>query len=226
MPGNSNVYALLVGIDAYQSPVPALRGCRNDIDTFGELLSARGPGDTIHIRTLLDEQATRAGVIAGFREHLAQAGEDDAALFYYSGHGSQEPAPEQWWHLEPDHLDETLVLYDSRAEGQWDLADKELAALIAEVAANHPHVVVVPQPTGVSGCPLTSCSTLVTLRPIRGRRIGQPWGTAVGRCRRPTTCSCQGAAPTKPRRRSSLTGGTGVLCQRRSKPRCALPAVG
>ncbi|MCD5341536.1 caspase family protein [Arthrobacter sp. AK04] len=143
MPGNSNVYALLVGIDAYQSPVPALRGCRNDIDTFGELLSARGPGDTIHIRTLLNEQATRAAVIAGFREHLAQAGEDDAALFYYSGHGSQEPAPEQWWHLEPDHLDETLVLYDSRAEGQWDLADKELAALIAEVAANHPHVVVV-----------------------------------------------------------------------------------
>lgn len=143
MTGTSTVYALLVGIDAYQSPVPALQGCHNDIDTVGELLATRVPGDTLNIRTLLDDQATRAAVIAGFREHLTQAKEGDVALFYYSGHGSQEPAPEEWWHLEPDHLDETLVLYDSRTAGQWDLADKELAALIAGVADNRPHVLVV-----------------------------------------------------------------------------------
>ena len=82
-------------------------------------------------------------MIAGFREHLALAGEGDVALFYYSGHGSQEPAPEVWWHLEPDRLDETLVLHDSRTPGQWDLADKELSVLIAEVAASNPHVVIV-----------------------------------------------------------------------------------
>ncbi|GAA3688440.1 hypothetical protein GCM10023081_27230 [Arthrobacter ginkgonis] len=139
----SNIYALLVGIDAYQSPVPALRGCRNDIDAFGELLATRASEDTLHVRALLDGQATRAAVLAGFREHLAQAKKDDVALFYYSGHGSQEPAPQEWWHLEPDHLDETLVLYDSRLAGQWDLADKELAALIAEVAAKGPHVLIV-----------------------------------------------------------------------------------
>ncbi|HET8989353.1 MAG TPA: caspase family protein [Humibacillus sp.] len=140
-----NVYALLVGIDAYPAPVPALSGCRNDIEAVEALLTARvtGTGHALHVRSLTDEEATRAAVIDGFREHLAQATSDDVAFFYYSGHGSQEPAPPEWWHLEPDHLDETLVLHDSRTEGQWDLADKELSVLIAEVAASDPHIVIV-----------------------------------------------------------------------------------
>ncbi len=64
-------------------------------------------------------------------------------LFYYSGHGSQERTPPEFWHLEPDRLDETLVCYDSRLPGNYDLADKELAKLIAHVARNNPHVVVI-----------------------------------------------------------------------------------
>ena len=140
-----NVYALLVGIDAYQAPVPALRGCRNDVAAVATLLDQRisDEGDALHVLSLLDQDATRAAVIAGFREHLGQAEEGDVVLFYYSGHGSQEAAPEEFWHLEPDKLDETMVLYDSRQAGQWDLADKELAALLSEVAAKEPHVLVV-----------------------------------------------------------------------------------
>jgi hypothetical protein len=60
---------------------------------------------------------TRQAVIDAFRQHLGRAVEGDVALFYYSGHGSQEKAPPEFWHLEPDHLDETLVLYDSRVAG-------------------------------------------------------------------------------------------------------------
>jgi hypothetical protein len=44
--------------------------------------------------------------------------------------------------MEPDRLNETLVLYDSRSEGSWDLADKELATLIDGVAVGGAHVVV------------------------------------------------------------------------------------
>ncbi|MBV9786917.1 MAG: caspase family protein, partial [Chloroflexi bacterium] len=40
-------------------------------------------------------------------------------------------------------LDETLVCYDSRQSGRYDLADKELSKLIAELAANEPQIVVV-----------------------------------------------------------------------------------
>jgi hypothetical protein len=51
--------------------------------------------------------------------------------------------PKNSGHIEPDHLDETLVCYDSRTDGSWDLADKELAKLIAEVAEKNPHIVVI-----------------------------------------------------------------------------------
>ena len=70
---------------------------------------------------LLDGDATRAAVVDGFRTHLTQAGPDDTVLFYYSGHGSQEYAPPEFWAVEPDHLDETLVCFDSRQPDQWDL---------------------------------------------------------------------------------------------------------
>ncbi|MCP4399129.1 MAG: caspase family protein [bacterium] len=60
-----------------------------------------------------------------------------------SGHGSQEQAPPEFWHLEPDHLNETLVCWDSRNPGGWDLADKELATLIAAVAEKSPHIAVI-----------------------------------------------------------------------------------
>ncbi len=36
-----SIYALLVGIDNYPSPIPKLRGCVNDIDAFAAYLSRR-----------------------------------------------------------------------------------------------------------------------------------------------------------------------------------------
>jgi hypothetical protein len=140
-----NVYALLVGIDRYAGSVPNLNGCKNDVAAFSKLLEVRvsAADDHLHLETLVDAKATRSNVIAQFRAHLSKAGPDDVGLFYYSGHGSQEPAPEEFWPVEPDHLDETLVLHDSRTEGQWDLADKELAALISEISVNKPHILVV-----------------------------------------------------------------------------------
>ena len=95
------------------------------------------------IKLLINEQAIRENGIAGFRKHLQQASESDVALFYFSGHGSQEYAHEVFWNVEPDRLNETLVCYDSRALGGWDLADKELNFLIKEVSNNNAHVVVI-----------------------------------------------------------------------------------
>ena len=141
------VYALFVGINQYDrtSPVPPLQGCTNDVKAMQTYFEGRVGQDAgqLHLKVLLNEQATRQAVIDGFRDHLGQAGPNDVALFFYAGHGSQENAPEEFWHLEPDRLNETLVCYDSRRDGIWDLADKELAKLIAEVAAKNPHIVVI-----------------------------------------------------------------------------------
>jgi hypothetical protein len=136
------IYALLVGIDTYEPPVPPLRGCVNDVETFAAYLRGRGDGD-LRLEVLKNEGATRERVITGFRDHLGRAGPDDVALFYFSGHGSQEHAHRAFWPVEPDRLNETLVLYDSRSDGGRDLADKELAKLLHEVATSNPHVVVV-----------------------------------------------------------------------------------
>lgn len=140
-----NIYALLIGIDEYPDPISSLYGCVNDIEDIKDYLQSRKgvPEDRLHLRTLKNKEATRENVIKGFREHLCNAQKDDTVLFYYSGHGSQELAPEEFRHLEPDRLNETLVCYDSRTEGGWGLADKELAQLIAEVSEKKPHICII-----------------------------------------------------------------------------------
>jgi hypothetical protein len=192
------LYAALVGIDAYQRPVPALRGCVNDIDAIAFLLESfsKSGGFNVALKVLRNADATRANVISAFRTHLKLAGSDDVALFYYSGHGSQENAPPEFWHIEPDHLNETLVCFDSRNEGGWDLADKELAVLIAEVTARKPHLL----------CVLDSCHS------GSGTRATLEEGLAVRR------------APTDRRQRPLGTFLDGALAAKRSADRASAEA--
>src|SRR5437870_6809219 len=139
-----NFYALLVGIDNYPIPAHRMQGCLSDANGLDEYLRERFvPGKDSGIKVLRDDQAKRQDVINAFQAHLGQAGAGDTALFYYAGHGSQESAPPEFWAIEPDHKNETLVCYDSRLPGGWDLADKELAKLIDKVAAGGAHVVVI-----------------------------------------------------------------------------------
>ncbi len=140
--GNKTIYALLVGIDEYTSSVNPLEGCVNDITAVKEYLEDSIQAENLHIRTLLNQEATRENVINGFREHLCQAGSEDVALFYFAGHGAQEKAPKEFWKIEPDHKNETILCYDSRKD-HWDLADKEINQLIDEVAAKNPHITIV-----------------------------------------------------------------------------------
>ena len=141
----NNIYALLVGIDNYTPPIPALQGCENDINAIETYLQSQIAGEWTlkQPQKLINERATRQGIIDGFQQYLTQADSEDIALFYYSGHGGQEKAPPEFWHLEPDGLDETLVCYDSRTPGNHDLADKELRYLLAQVAKNNPRTVVI-----------------------------------------------------------------------------------
>lgn len=139
------IFALLVGIDKYQSPVPPLDGCVNDMRAMRDYLQryAAREGIEIHMQILENEQATRFNIVDKFESHLSQAREEDVAFFYYSGHGSQEHAHEVFWSLESDHKNETLVCYDSRQPDGMDLADKEIATLLDVVARHNPHIVTI-----------------------------------------------------------------------------------
>ncbi|MBC6477926.1 MAG: caspase family protein [Hormoscilla sp. GM7CHS1pb] len=115
-----------------------LSGCVNDITAVEEYLRDRIPETRLQLVKLIDAETTRQKIIDGFTTHLCQAGSEDVALFYYAGHGSQGCAPEEHWNMEPDRLNETIICWDSRTEGVWDLADKELAYLIDKVGPGRP----------------------------------------------------------------------------------------
>lgn len=130
---NRNCYALMVGIDKYAYPVPALKGCVNDRDALKDYLERQFAGQKdvqLNIKTLTDSEATKQNVIQGF-DFYKQAKPGDICLFYYSGHGAPSPAPIEFWHLDPDGMSEGLVCYDSR-NGARDLMDKEISYLIAK----------------------------------------------------------------------------------------------
>ena len=150
---SNKIYALLIGINRYaDAPNPQdtpnpLKGCVNDVRVFKEYLEqkSRRDGGELYLRVLLNRAATYAAVINGFREHLCQATSGDTVVIYYSGHGSRErvsPELKDFLKLDVDYL-ETLVCWDSRTANGYDLTDKELAVLIAEVSRNHPQIVAI-----------------------------------------------------------------------------------
>ncbi|MEH0630564.1 MULTISPECIES: caspase family protein [Streptomyces] len=128
------VHALLVGIDTYRLSHLNLRGCVNDVRLAEQLLRERIAPTDLVIEKRCDEQATRAGIVEAFRSHLGGLGADDIALFWYSGHGSTGPLPEEIWYAESAGMCQTVVCHDSRADVA-DLYDKELAVLAHEVVS-------------------------------------------------------------------------------------------
>lgn len=136
------IYAFIVAIDNYTRPVPKLQGCLNDGNAVKAYLQKRF-SDSLVLKTLYDEEATRLNVLKTFDSHLGQAIKDDIALFYYVGHGSQEPTHATFAEIEPDGKNETLVCYDSRVGDGLDLADKEIAAAIDKVAKKCNNVVTI-----------------------------------------------------------------------------------
>lgn len=144
---SKTIYALLVGINDYQSPVPPLSGCVADIKSVEAYLKDL-PDVQLHLNVLLDGQATKNKIVAGFREHLAQARADDVAFFYFSGHGTQEDADEVFWRSEPSHRLQALVCYDGilNQNGQEVfnlLADKELRYLLYELSKTKAHILTI-----------------------------------------------------------------------------------
>ena len=147
MANTSKVYALIVGIDTY--PTAPLSGCVSDAQKILAYLQ-QDPLLQVEPLTLLNDKATKAAIIDGFRAHLAKAKAGEAAFFYFSGHGAQEWADAVAWPNETDQRLETLACYDPAGKAVL-LADKELRYLIHELAngkkeqpkAEPPHILTI-----------------------------------------------------------------------------------
>ncbi|MGH7495080.1 MAG: caspase family protein [bacterium] len=142
----NKIYALLVGINDYSPEIGRLAGCLNDVDHFKDYLTGAFKQADLAIEVLKDGEATRDNIIKLFRAHLGKAKGEDVAVFQYCGHGARWAAAKEFKEFYPEGKDEGLVCHDSRRkDGTYphDLADKELAVLLAEVAANAPHLAVI-----------------------------------------------------------------------------------
>lgn len=133
------IYALVIAIDEYPIPHHRLNGCVNDAQSLVAYLEGNYACEELDIKTVFNKEATKANIIAAF-QHFGKATKDDTCLLYYSGHGSQVIAPQEFRHTDPDGKLETVVCWDSRLDNGRDLMDKELSYLIWEAThKNNPH---------------------------------------------------------------------------------------
>ncbi len=151
------LFASYIGIDDY--PQHALNGCVRDVLELDHFISHwcgqqdnkityqpryfLAPDEVGHIRlekyrqqqsVALDyEEASFKNVSTAAFSQFKNAADGDICLFYYSGHGSQTEAPEEFQHLKSDRKNETIVCVDSRSQtdsSARDLIDKEIAYLL------------------------------------------------------------------------------------------------
>jgi uncharacterized caspase-like protein len=117
----SNVYALVIGLGAYQDPsIPPLKHARDDARSFAELLhekhGMRLSDDQLLL--LLDSKATLTEVKCAITGWLFErATQDSTVLIFFAGHG----------HVEPDRSGrrdtcEYLLLWDTRPDNLFSTA--------------------------------------------------------------------------------------------------------
>ena len=141
-----SIYCLFVGINHYKAnSIQNLGGCENDVSAIQAVLKERFNISDKNMLSLLNAKASRAAILENFDSHLGQAQEGDTALFYYSGHGSQERANQRFDRVNKgSHFNETLVCHDSRVNNDdYDLADKELRYLINKISKNKHRIITI-----------------------------------------------------------------------------------
>lgn len=160
--------ALVVGVGKYKNAkVPGLIGPPNDARNMYELLTGpKGYGfPKENVCLLLDEQATMAKFREAFDKVLVErAKPGDVAVLFFAGHGSQTRDKNG---DEPDNLDETFLLSDSRTAGQGDLIDDEFNGMLAKLHQKTTHVTVITD----------SCNSGTSMRGDKGTftaRFAQP----------------------------------------------------
>lgn len=120
------VYAVMVGISDYPGSGNDLPLTAEDARKLQQALARQGTLAPESV-TLIDGQATRAGLRQAFQRVAAAAGPDDLFLFFYSGHGNQVRG--QVSATEPDGKDETIEMVDG------SITDDELNQMFQQVHA-------------------------------------------------------------------------------------------
>ena len=134
-------HALLIGVDKYSKLAPRhqLKGCANDVRLIGGILQDHFGFSEEHMVMLIDEAATRAGILREMDALVARVQPEDLVVIQFSGHGSRRYAirPD-----EPTGLDSTLMPHDTGRDPHpsLDIIDDELSVWLAQLTAVTPFV--------------------------------------------------------------------------------------
>jgi len=99
-------------------------GCKNDVEAMTKALRKVMPIQQAEVTTLLNEQATHAGVVGAMRDLASEAGDHDRVVIYVNLHGGDMPAVYKGYRTR----DEVLALYTveeprdflkASADGRW-----------------------------------------------------------------------------------------------------------
>ena len=85
-----SMYVLSVGVSRYANKDQNLQYAKSDAEKIAALFKKQDRADiykSVNIKTLYDEEATRANIKDGVNYFLAEARKDDVAVFYFAGHG-------------------------------------------------------------------------------------------------------------------------------------------
>lgn len=118
--------ALCIGINDYPGTQNDLSGCINDAHDWSSALHARG----FAVISLLDNAATKAGMVTQMQRLIGEAQPGDSVVITYSGHGTWTPDDSG---DEPDNRDEALCPYDIGSGNA--LLDDEIQQIFAQRAA-------------------------------------------------------------------------------------------
>jgi hypothetical protein len=123
--------ALLIGINTY--PSAPLNGCVNDVTDMANFLVDKCSFQKSEISLLINERATKAGIIEKLSFLIDGIKPGDRIIFHYSGHGVQLPTfnPQG----EVDGLDEVICPYDFNWTEKTSIRDKELASIFSVIPA-------------------------------------------------------------------------------------------
>jgi tetratricopeptide (TPR) repeat protein len=90
-------YALLIGVNQYLDPlVSTLRGCLNDVQSMGMVLTSRFGFADADVVVLGDTAATRQGVADAFARLMDVVTPYDSVIIFYSGHSCPGDVPGYW----------------------------------------------------------------------------------------------------------------------------------
>ena len=128
--------ALLIGVDRYPNldAQYQLSGCVSDARLIGNVLVEHFGFAEQRIRSLHNEAASRAAILAALEQLLADVAQDDVVFVHFSGHGSRRTSASA---EEATGKDSTIMPSDSGRDPlpNLDISDDEIGAWLAQLTA-------------------------------------------------------------------------------------------